>query len=137
MKLKFSVLGEPAGKGRPRFRNAGAFVQTYTPEKTVSYGDAPCDFARAFDSLDRKLKWWQAKAKAAEVAAKTTPEQRIFGDYVFSPVRNAFNSKTSWWISKKGYAVARYCFTADTEAEVERQLQSADSYIEMFEEGLK
>ena len=43
----------------------------------------------------------------------------------------------SWWISKKGYAVARYCFTADTEAEVERQLQSADSYIEMFEEGLK
>ena len=37
MKLKFSVLGEPAGKGRPRFRSAGAFVQTYTPEKTVSY----------------------------------------------------------------------------------------------------
>lgn len=37
MKLKFSVLGESAGKGRPRFRNAGAFVQTYTPEKTVSY----------------------------------------------------------------------------------------------------
>lgn len=37
MKLKFSVLGEPAGKGRPRFRNAGAFVQTYTPEKTVNY----------------------------------------------------------------------------------------------------
>ena len=78
-----------------------------------------------------------AKAKAAEAAAKTAPEQRIFGDYVFSPARNAFNSKTSWWISKKGYAVARYCFTADTEAEVEHQLQSADSYIEMFEEGLK
>jgi hypothetical protein len=105
--------------------------------RDVCYGDAPCDFARAFDSLDRKLKWWQAKAKAAEVAAKTTPEQRIFGDYVFSPVRNAFNSKTSWWISKKGYAVARYCFTANTDAEVELQLQSADSYIEMFEEGLK
>ena len=98
--------------------------------RDVCYGDAPCDFARAFDSLDRKLKWWQAKAKAAEAAAKTAPEQRIFGDYVFSPARNAFNSKT-------GYAVARYCFTADTEAEVERQLQSADSYIEMFEEGLK
>ncbi len=105
--------------------------------RDVCYGDAPCDFARAFDSLDRKLKWWQAKAKAADAAAKPTLEQRIFGDYVFSPVRNAFNSKTSWWISKKGYAVARYCFTADTEAEVERQLQSADSYIEMFEEGLK
>jgi len=37
MKLKFTVLGEPAGKGRPRFRSTGAFVQTYTPEKTVNY----------------------------------------------------------------------------------------------------
>ena len=33
--------------------------------------------------------------------------------------------------------MARYCFTANTDAEAERQLQSADSYIEMFEEGLK
>jgi hypothetical protein len=105
--------------------------------RDVCYGDAPCDFARAFDSLDRKLKWWQAKAKAIEAAAKPIPEPQIFGNYVFSPARNAFNRKTSWWISKKGYAVAWYCFTADTEAEVERQLQSADSYIEMFEEGLK
>ena len=70
-------------------------------------------------------------------AAKPMPEPRIFGDYVFSPAKNAFNRKTSWWISKKGYAVARYCFTADTEAEVERQLQSTDGYIKMFEEGLK
>lgn len=37
MKVKFTVLGEPAGKERPRFRSAGAFVQTYTPEKTVNY----------------------------------------------------------------------------------------------------
>lgn len=37
MKVRFTVLGEPAGKGRPRFRSAGQFVQTYTPEKTVSY----------------------------------------------------------------------------------------------------
>ena len=37
MKVKFTVLGEPQGKGRPRFRNAGAFVQTYTPDKTASY----------------------------------------------------------------------------------------------------
>ena len=81
--------------------------------RDVCYGNAPCDFARAFDSLDRKLKWWQAKAK------------------------NAFNRKTSWWISKKGYAVARYCFTADTAAEVEHQFQNADGYIKMFEEGLK
>lgn len=37
MKVKFTVLGEPAGKGRPRFRKAGNFAQTYTPDKTVSY----------------------------------------------------------------------------------------------------
>lgn len=37
MKVKFTVLGEPTGKGRPRFRSAGNFVQTYTPDKTVSY----------------------------------------------------------------------------------------------------
>lgn len=36
-KVKFTVLGEPEGKGRPRFRKAGPYVQTYTPDKTVSY----------------------------------------------------------------------------------------------------
>lgn len=34
MKVKFTILGEPAGKGRPRFTGGG---RTYTPEKTVSY----------------------------------------------------------------------------------------------------
>ena len=33
----FTVPGKPEGKGRPRFRNAGSFVQTYTPEKTRDY----------------------------------------------------------------------------------------------------
>lgn len=37
MKLKFVVLGEPAGKGRPRFTKVGSYVKTYTPDKTVSY----------------------------------------------------------------------------------------------------
>ena len=62
-------------------------------------------------------------------------KQRIYGEYVFSPAKNAFNSKTSWWISKKNCTVARYCFTANTEEEVELQLGSggAKSYIDMFE----
>ncbi len=34
MKVKFTVLGEPAGKGRPRFTQQG---RAYTPEKTVNY----------------------------------------------------------------------------------------------------
>lgn len=37
MKVKFCIMGEPTGKGRPRFRNAGAFVQTYTPKETADY----------------------------------------------------------------------------------------------------
>ena len=39
MKVKFTVLGEPAGKGRPRFSRQGPFVRTYTPDKTVAYED--------------------------------------------------------------------------------------------------
>lgn len=37
MKVKFCILGEPQGKGRPRFRSNGSFVKTYTPDKTVAY----------------------------------------------------------------------------------------------------
>lgn len=34
MKVKFTILGEPAGKGRPRFTKQG---RPYTPDKTVNY----------------------------------------------------------------------------------------------------
>ena len=44
MKVKFTILGEPAGKGRPRFRSVGPYVKTYTPEKTASYKD-PSSYA--------------------------------------------------------------------------------------------
>lgn len=33
----FKVYGRPQGKGRPRFRNAGHFVQVYTPKETLAY----------------------------------------------------------------------------------------------------
>lgn len=32
--MKFVIYGEPKGKGRPRFRNAGKFITTYTPKET-------------------------------------------------------------------------------------------------------
>ena len=35
--IKFTILGEPQSKARPRFYHNGRFVQTYTPEQTVSY----------------------------------------------------------------------------------------------------
>lgn len=37
MKVRFTVLGEPTGKGRPRFSRTDNYVKTYTPDKTVSY----------------------------------------------------------------------------------------------------
>ena len=35
--IKFEILGEPKGKGRPKFSRQGKFVKTYTPETTVNY----------------------------------------------------------------------------------------------------
>jgi len=37
MQVKFTVLGEPQGKERPKFSRQGSFVKTYTPDKTVLY----------------------------------------------------------------------------------------------------
>lgn len=35
--FRFEVLGVVKAKGRPRFRNTGKYVQTYTDEKTANY----------------------------------------------------------------------------------------------------
>lgn len=37
MTTEFVIPGEPYGKGRPRFSNAGAYTRTYTPAKTANY----------------------------------------------------------------------------------------------------
>ena len=37
MMCDFVVEGKPVGKGRPRFKRMGNFVQTYTPEATKEY----------------------------------------------------------------------------------------------------
>nr|WP_270250323.1 RusA family crossover junction endodeoxyribonuclease [Coprococcus catus] len=37
MMCDFEIEGKPVGKGRPRFRRMGNFVQTYTPTTTVDY----------------------------------------------------------------------------------------------------
>lgn len=37
MTCDFIVEGKPVGKGRPRFRRMGNFVQTYTPAATADY----------------------------------------------------------------------------------------------------
>lgn len=37
MTCDFEVEGKPVGKGRPRFKRIGNFVQTYTPTATADY----------------------------------------------------------------------------------------------------
>lgn len=37
MTCDFEVEGKPVGKGRPRFKRMGNFVQTYTPDATANY----------------------------------------------------------------------------------------------------
>ena len=37
--IYFEVLGDPIGKGRPKFARHGNYVRTYTPEKTAFYED--------------------------------------------------------------------------------------------------
>ena len=54
-------------------------------------------------------------------------------EYVITGLSNAFNRKTSWWISKAGYTLAVYCFSANAQREVDEQLAAFDRYIDLFE----
>jgi len=36
-KVRFTILGEPVGKGRPKFSTQGGFARAITPEKTINY----------------------------------------------------------------------------------------------------
>ena len=55
------------------------------------------------------------------------------GDYIISGCPNAFNDKTSYWISKKNNTDAYYCFTADTAKEIAEQLANFAGYIALYE----
>lgn len=35
--VAFEVMGDPVGKGRPKFARRGDYVNTYTPKKTAMY----------------------------------------------------------------------------------------------------
>lgn len=44
---------------------------------------------------------------------KRTLKQLIIGDYVCTPIKNAFNSKVAYWLSKKDCLVSMYMFSVD------------------------
>lgn len=61
-------------------------------------------------------------------------KQIIKGDYVFTPCQNAFNTHTSYWLSKEGYTVALYCFTPIDSKDLKECLEdkTLEAYIERF-----
>ena len=62
--------------------------------------------------------------------------QVIRGDYVATPMKNAFNNKTSYWFSKKGYTVSLYMFTVEGQGESVQDFERRLSE-EGFEEMIK
>lgn len=37
MEVRFEILGDPVGKGRPKFTTVSGFAKAYTPKKTENY----------------------------------------------------------------------------------------------------
>ena len=93
MSITIRIPGTPVGKGRPRFARRGAFVATYSPEKTQNYealvkmaaqeameGAPPMDGPMQIDlwlSITPPASWSNKKALAAlsgETAPTTKPD---------------------------------------------------------------
>lgn len=56
--------------------------------------------------------------------------------YVLTGIENAFNNKCSYWLSKKDYILAMYCFSDNNCYSVEEQLKNIDEYLIMLEKQL-
>lgn len=59
----------------------------------------------------------------------------VIDDYVFTPIKNQFNDKTAYWLSKKGYTIAVYCFTVSNRDDVCMLVDNKAlvSYIDYFD----
>lgn len=104
------------------------------------YGENPCDFATAFDrlgrDLDLKTVCIESLRDERDKAKAKVPEHRIIREYVLTPIQNAFNGKTSWWLTKKGHVLALYCFTGTDPKELEYQVKNLDQYIRLLNEHI-
>lgn len=66
---------------------------------------------------------------------KKNIRQVIRGDYVATPLKNAFNDKTSYWFSKKGYTVSLYMFTVEGQGETVEEFEqrlSEEGFVQMI-----
>jgi|GEM_PF-4854805 len=62
----------------------------------------------------------------------------VIGDYVFTPIKNQFNDKTAYWLSKKWYTFAVYCFTVSSMNDIKMLEDTGilDSYIKYFDSSV-
>lgn len=104
--MKFSIPGEPVGKGRPRVVHNGHFTQTYTPEKTASYENlVKVEFQRQCGIehfTDEKLKMTvtayfglakgdSKKKRAAKLCGAIRPTKKPDADNILKCVADALN----------------------------------------------
>ncbi len=61
----------------------------------------------------------------------------VCGDYVMTMARNSFNNKSSYWISKKNYTVAFYCFSHISDSDTAKQMDNPQVWIDYFENRIK
>lgn len=104
--IRFTVPGQPVGKGRPRAFRMGKGVRMFTPEKTVSYenlvataahgamrGQPPVEGAVAVD-LDIRLMVpmsWSAKKRAQALEGQIHPTKKPDADNVTKAIFDAMN----------------------------------------------
>lgn len=107
MKIKFTVLGEPQGKGRPKFSKRGNFVTARTPDKTVLYENLvkteylrQCPGQRFPDKepLEMRIKAYYAiptsaskKKQAAMEAGEIRPTKKPDADNIIKVVADSLN----------------------------------------------
>lgn len=104
--ISFTIPGQPVAKGRPKFARRGAFVTTYTPEKTRSYENLVKMAASAAmegqEPSAAPLKLivglqlqipasWSVKRRAAAAAGAIKPTKKPDADNVLKGIKDGCN----------------------------------------------
>jgi len=108
--VKFTVMGTPVAKGRPKFARMGNFVKTYTPKKTVSFENLvklsfmqevgtsfiplDCAIVMHVQAFFQRPKSHYGSGKNAEVLKKSAPENmvnKVDADNIFKACADALN----------------------------------------------
>lgn len=108
MQVKFTVSGEPQGKGRPKFSTFGGHVSARTPDQTVVYENlVVTEYKQAYHSfrfpdgtmLDlRVLAFYQIpasaskKKRAAMLAGEIRPTKKPDADNILKVVADSLNN---------------------------------------------